>query len=159
VFNGSSATNYVSSYAVLGEPINGKLSFGSLVLLKAGTASYRPSPPAQPPYRWGDYSALSLDPANPTHFWALTMRPSSTTAWSMQITELIAAPLSLSIASSGTNILLSWPRAAAGYQLQSTPTLSSPVWTTVPQTVILANNQFTVSVPATNQVRFFRLKK
>ena len=129
------------------------------MLLKAGTASYRPSTSATNASRWGDYSALSLDPANPTHFWALTMYPSSSTAWSMQITEIIAAPLSLSIARSGANVVLSWPGAAAGYQPQSTPSLSSTGWTAVSQTVTLANNQFTVSVPATNHAQFFRLAK
>jgi len=158
-FNGSSATNYVSSYAVLGEPIGGKLSFGSLVLLKAGVATYHPSATAQNPSRWGDYSALTPDPANPTHFWALTIYPSSSAAWSMQITEIIAAPLSLAIAHSGTNVLLSWPGAATGYQPQSTPSLNSPTWTGLPQSVTLANNQFSVTVPAANHAQFFRLAK
>ena len=76
-FNGSSATNFVSSYAIVGEPINGTLSFGNLVLLKAGAASYRTND--TPETRWGDYSAVAVDLANPAHFWALTEYPSSST--------------------------------------------------------------------------------
>ncbi len=156
-FNASSATNYVSSYALLGEPINGTLSFGNLVLLKVGVATYRTN---EMDSRWGDYSAVSVDPANPTHFWALTMFPSSSSAWSTQITELIATPLVLSMSASATNILLSWPAAAGGSQLESTPKLSSPNWTPVTtQSLTPTNNQFTVSLPATNGARFFRLTK
>src|SRR5262249_34012375 len=87
-FNGSSVTNFISSYAILGEPINGKLQFGGLVLLKAGVASYRTNTATNP---WGNYSATVMDPANPVHFWALTMFASSATNWGTQISEIIAA--------------------------------------------------------------------
>jgi hypothetical protein len=156
-FNGSSVSNSVSSYAILAEPVNGTLSFGNPVLLKAGVAAYRTN---EMDSRWGDYSGLCVDPANPTHFWALTMFPSSKTAWSTQLTELIATPLLLSLTKSATNIVLSWPGAAAGYQLQSTlklpPTNWSQVTTPAPQ---LTNNLYMVSLPATNRTRFFRLTK
>jgi len=156
-FNASSATTTASSYAVLGEPANGTLSFGNLVLLKAGVAAYRTN---EDDSRWGDYSAITVDPGNPTHFWALTMYPSSKTAWSTQITELIAAPLVLSISGATTNILLSWPAAAGGYQLQSTPKLSSPNWTQVTtQALTPTNNQYVVSLSVMNGAQFFRLSK
>jgi len=156
-FNASSATNSVSSYAVLGEPINGTLRFGNLMLLKAGVAAYRTN---EMDSRWGDYSAVSVDPAKPTHFWALTMYPSSKTAWSTQITELIAAPLVVSISRSATNIILSWPGTAGGYQLQSTLKLPTTNWTSLTgQTPTLTNNQYIVSLPATNRAQFFRLTK
>ena len=156
-FNASSATTTASSYAVLGEPANGTLSFGNLVLLKAGAAAYRTN---EDDSRWGDYSAITVDPGNPTHFWALTMYPSSKTAWSTQITELIAAPLVLSMSASTTNVLLSWPAAAGGYQLQSTPKLSPANWMPVTtQTLTPTNNQYMVSLAVTNGAHFFRLSK
>jgi len=158
-FNGSSRTNFISSYALLGEPINGRLSFGNFILLKAGAAGYRVNATADNPNRWGDYSATTVDPVDPTHFWTLTMYPSSSTAWSTQITELIAAPLLLSVTQASTSIVLSWPAAAAGYQLQSTPGLSHPNWSLVSQTPILNNNQFTVSLPLTGSMQLFRLVK
>ncbi len=156
-FNASSATSAVSSYAVLGEPVNGTLSFGNLALLKAGVAAYRTN---EDDSRWGDYSAITVDPANPTHFWALTMYPSSKSAWSTQITELIAAPLVLAMSASRTNVTLSWPAAAGGYQLQFTPKLSSPNWMPVTtQTLTPTNNQYVVSLSVTNGAQFFRLAK
>jgi hypothetical protein len=156
VFNGSSANGFVSSYGVIGEPINGRLAFGGLVLLKAGIAGYRTSANLN---RWGDYSAVSVDPADSTHFWALTMYPSSSTAWSTEVTELIATPVTLSISISGANVLLSWPAAASSYQLQSTTSLSSPAWTPVTQTPTPNNDQLTVSLAATGAAQFFRLVK
>jgi hypothetical protein len=157
VFNTSSASSYVGSYAMLGEPINGTLSFGNLVLLKAGVAGYNGPPGA--PLRWGDYSAAVLDPVDPSHFWALTMYPSSSTAWATQITELIAVPVSLSITNSGGSIVLSWPGAASDYQLQSTPGSSPVNWTDVLQSPTSINNQLTVSLPVTGDAQFFRLVK
>jgi len=158
-FNGSSASNYISSYAILGEPMKGRLQFGSIVLLKAGVASYRTNSPYNP---WGNYSATVADPADPARFWALTMYAASASAWGMQITELIAAPLALSVSRAGTNILVSWPSAAAEYKLQYNPTmagLSATNWALAPQAPTLNGSQLTVSVAATGPARYFRLIK
>src|SRR6185369_15875765 len=105
--------SFVSCYAVVGEKINGQLTFGSRVLLKAATTSLTGAG------RWGDYSAISIDPVDPNRFWALTMYPSASTKWSTQITELITGSVQLKIAKAGTNVVLSWPSAAIGFQLQS----------------------------------------
>jgi len=156
VFNASGPTNFVSAYAVLGERINGALSFGNFVLLKSGVAAYRTNSTVT---RWGDYSALTPDPSNPGHYWALTMFPSSSTGWSTQISELITTPVLLSIHTSSTNIVLTWPLAAFGYQLQSSPSLSPANWTLVPQVPATNNSQLTLSLGATNVSRLFRLKK
>jgi hypothetical protein len=141
----------------MGEPLNSTLSFGSFVLLKAGLAGY--NGPSGTGIRWGDYSAVALDPVDPTHFWALTMYASSSTAWATQITELIAVPISLSIANVGGNLVISWPGAASDYQLQSTPTSSPVNWTDVVQAPTPVGNQLTVSLPITGDAQFFRLAK
>jgi hypothetical protein len=157
-FNGCSTNSFISSYAAVGEPLNGSLSFGNLVLLKAGQAGYRTNNASIS--RWGDYGALSPDPADPARFWSLTMYPSGTTAWSTQISELITGPLKLGIQLSGTNATLKWSGSVSGYQLESSTTLSSTNWTPVAQSVVLTNNQYSVSVPATNALSvFFRLRK
>ena len=155
-FNGSSGSNFISSYAILGEPINGRLQFGSILLLKDGVASYRTNSASNP---WGNYSATVVDPADPARFWALTMYASSASAWGTQISELIAAPLLLSLSRTGTNILLSWPSAAAGYQLQFKDSLSSGNWASIPQAPVVNHNQFTVSLAASGKAQFFRLIK
>jgi hypothetical protein len=156
VFNASGPTNLISGYAVVGEVINGALTFGNFVLLKTGITAYRTNSILT---RWGDYSAVTPDPSNVGHFWALTMFPSSSTAWSTQISELIATPVLLSIKTLSTNVVLAWPVAAAGYQLQSTSSLSPASWTAVPQVPATNNNQLTLSLGVTNVSRLFRLKK
>jgi len=155
--NGCSTNTFISCYAALGEPLNGSVSFGNLVLLKAGQSGYRTN--SSNVSRWGDYSAISVDPSDPNRFWSLTMYPSSTTAWSTEITELIVSPLRLSITRSGPNVIVSWPASAAGYQLYSTSSLSPASWTLVAQSPTPSGDQLTVTLPASSAAQFFRLLK
>lgn len=101
--NASGSATYVSSYAYVGEIKNGTTTFGGGVLLKTGAGSYHDiyeilaqllDDPVTPS-RWGDYSAMSVDPADPTHFWTIQAYPSAVDpdtggTWSTQITEIIA---------------------------------------------------------------------
>ena len=59
----------------------------------------------------------------------------------------------------GGTLPLSWPTPNLTYVLESTPSLSSPVWTTAPNTVTTANGTNTVSISTTNNLQFFRLHK
>ena len=156
--NGSSSNAFVGSYAVAGETANGALSFGNLMLLKAGSASYQSPGPAAGASRWGDYSATSVDPSDPNRFWTLQMIPVGASVWATQITELITSPLRLTITPSGANIIVSWPAGATGFQLQYSPSLpTSGNWAPVTQTPVVANNQSTVTLPASESAGFFRL--
>ncbi|MHB8521152.1 MAG: hypothetical protein ACYDH9_10390 [Limisphaerales bacterium] len=160
--NGSSSNTFVSSYAVVGEWVNDTLTFGSLLLLKAGTASYQNVDPTDPSgiSRWGDYSATSVDPADPNRFWTIQTYASGSSAWSTQITELITGPLTLTVSLVDTNILVSWPATAVGFQLQFAPSLSTTdAWTPVTQSPLATNGQFTVSLPALGSQGFFRVAK
>ncbi len=176
--NGSGSTTDINSYAYAGEIKNGTTTFGEKMLLKAGVGSYHdPNEVLQqllhdldPTYdlvnsRWGDYSATSVDPNDPTRFWTIQMYPSAVDpdtggTWSTQITEIIAtAPPQLNIAPAGTNILVSWPLYAANYQLQSTTDLSSPAgWSQI--TPATSTNGFVISalVDKAAAADFFRLK-
>lgn len=70
--------------------------------------------------------------------------------------EIFAMPLT--IEKSGTNVVLSWPLAPAGFGLQSTSDLTAPVsWTTVTNNSVITNNQNRVTISATNAAQFFRL--
>jgi len=151
--NGCSLSTFVSCYAFTGEKVNGTLTFGSSLLLKAGVTSLTGIG------RWGDYSAVSVDPVDQSRFWTLTMYPATSTKWSTQLTELITSPLQLRIARAGTNVVISWPSAATGFQLQSKTNLSFGTWTAVTQAQIVTNNQFRVSLAITNAANFFRLAK
>ncbi|MDB6037952.1 MAG: hypothetical protein JWM99_1793, partial [Verrucomicrobiales bacterium] len=63
-------------------------------------------------------------------------------------------PVSLTITRSGSNLTISWPAASAGYILETTPSLGSPVWTPVSG---VANNS--VTFPGAGTAQFYRLRK
>ena len=155
--NGSSTNTFISAYAVVGETINGVTTFGNLMLLHSGTASYQ-NPDSSGTSRWGDYSTTTVDPSDPTHFWTIQMVAAGPGTWATQISELITAPLELSLASSGTNVMVTWPSAAAGFQLQSSASLSAGnSWAPVAQSVVTNGNSVSVLVPALGAQQFFRL--
>jgi hypothetical protein len=172
--NGCSINTFVSSFAYVGQTVSGTTTFGSPLLLQSGSVSYHGfdelylSSDDVPESRWGDYSAMSLDPTDPTHLWTIQMFPSDQDptldygVWSTQITELImtqALP-QLTVSPSGTNLLISWPTSAAGFQLQSNTNLvSTNSWVTV--SAPLSTNGSTISalVPLQGAQNFFRLKQ
>lgn len=70
--------------------------------------------------------------------------------------------LSLSIVQSNANVIISWPLAPAGFQLESGPSITPPVtWTPVTSAVTVDTNAHinvvTLPITATNQ--FFRLQR
>ncbi len=158
--NGCSSNTFVSSFAVVGETVNGFVTFGKLTLLKAGTATYQSKDSTDGTSRWGDYSATSVDPSDPTHFWTIQMCATGASVWSTQITELIAAPLVLSIRQAETNVLLSWPSAATGSQLQTAARLGATnAWLPVAPSPTVVGDQLQVTVPAGTNSAFFRVVK
>ncbi|MGP8238704.1 MAG: Ig-like domain-containing protein [Limisphaerales bacterium] len=69
---------------------------------------------------------------------------------------------SIAVTHSGTNFLVSWPVASAGYGLVYTTNLSSPItWLPVPNAVDVVGGQNTVTVPipAGAGASFYRLKQ
>jgi hypothetical protein len=156
--NGSSIQNYVSCYATVGQTVNGVTTFGGLILLQSGTDSYQ-NTDTTGTSRWGDYSATSVDPSDATQFWTIQMYPSGPATWSTQITQILTGPLTLSISASSQGIVVSWPAAATGFQLQSTTALGpSASWSIVPQTPVIIGNTASVILPALSpQHQFFRL--
>jgi hypothetical protein len=177
-FNGSGANDNISAYACAGQTVNGHTTFGNKILLQAGQDVYHDlnevlaillgDPPVLS--RWGDYGSLSVDPADPSKFWAIQMfaEPSDPSfgsgVWATQVTQLITtapntAPPSLAIARSGTNVVVSWPSSAGNYQLYETTRLLRAVWTPVTQTTVTNGATISVTVPHTGAAVFFRLKK
>ena len=161
----------VSCYAIAGQTLNGVTSFGTPQLLQAGATSYHGDDEVlagllgTPAFsRWGDYGATSVDPADPNRFWTIQMFPSDPAnddVWSTQITELITVPqFFLSLQPVGTNMTVSWPSSAAGYQLQASPSLqSSAVWTNVTQTPSTNGSLVYLALPMSGVQEYFRLKK
>lgn len=78
--------------------------------------------------------------------------------WSfLRVVQTSGAPL-LKIKLVGANAVLSWPLNATGFFLQETPSLSAPVWTSAPQSVVDTATEHTVTVPAIGLMKSFRLK-
>lgn len=65
--SGPDGTGYASSVAFIGHTLGGATVFASPILLKAGIGTWDITGLAD--NRWGDFSAISVDPEDPTHFW------------------------------------------------------------------------------------------
>ncbi len=86
-FSGSSQTQPVSSYAVVGKTTDGTTDFGPITLLKAGVDDYQRLD-SKGRNRWGDYSATVVDPNSPNTFWTFQQFVSGNDQWAIQITEI-----------------------------------------------------------------------
>jgi hypothetical protein len=167
-FNGCGLSTYITCFAMAGQTVNGVTSFGNRLTLQASTINYHDFYEQlgfEEYSRWGDYSATSVDPADPNRFWNIQMYatddPTFGSVWTTHVTELITAPLvSLAVARTGTNVTLSWPLSGAAYHLQSATNLVPTItWTDVAQSPQTNASRLTVQLPASNQLQVFRLKK
>ena len=86
--SGSSEDQFVSAYAFAGEFDGAGTTFTAPMLLRAGVSDYLALDSSNR-NRWGDYSATSLDPINPRHFWTIQEFVAGANFWSTQITEII----------------------------------------------------------------------
>jgi hypothetical protein len=71
--------------------------------------------------------------------------------------SLVNISPALSISRTNESVLLSWPTNDINYSLQSNTNLFPIVWTPVTNTPQTNGNNLTVTLPAINQIRFFRL--
>ena len=81
-------------------------------------------------------------------------------AYEVQLTLLTDSPPQLTISCITNSVAISWPAAAAGYWLESTPVLTAPNW--LPVTNSPATNSDTIQVivgPPADIQRFYRLRK
>lgn len=66
----------------------------------------------------------------------------------------------LRITAGESEVTLSWPRPSDGFVLQTATNLNvSDGWTRVVDTPVILDDRFTVSLPATNDARFYRLSR
>lgn len=74
------------------------------------------------------------------------------------VKSLVEQPV-LSAVVQGSNLVLSWPAAATGFNLESTTSLTPPVvWTPVTVPPVTVNGQKTVTIPIGGGNRLFRLR-
>ncbi len=71
----------------------------------------------------------------------------------------LALPVTLVQSNLPSSFILSWPSWAVGFSLQSSTNLVGGIWTAVPQTPVLANDQQRIALLPTNQAIFFRLRR
>lgn len=89
-FSGSGPNDYPSAYAVAGTLNGDTLTFGDPILLKAGVAPDTSG-------RFGDYSATTYDPTDPSHFWTIQEWTSEGSQWSTEISEVNFGPAPSSV--------------------------------------------------------------
>ena len=174
--NGSGLNTYISSYAYVGQTVNGVTTFGNSILLASSSVNYHDLNEqfgSTADSRWGDYSTVSVDPSDPTHFWTIQMLPdlrhaltysATATPWCGRRKSPNSSPAcrrpQLSISLTGTNALISWAGPAVGFQLQSNTNLSSSIaWSNVSRTLSTNGNIISVTVPVSGKQQFFRLKQ
>lgn len=77
--------------AVEGTTSGTGISVGSPVLLHAGTVSNFTGPAYDPGIvkRWGDYSATTVDPTDPSLFWTIAEVPVSATDWGTRVIGVV----------------------------------------------------------------------
>lgn len=91
--SGGSPTDYVGTYAFVGETISGTTTFSEPILLRAGEDDYERID-ARDRNRWGDYSATVLDPNDPETFWTFQLFVAAdgtdgmNNVWATQITQI-----------------------------------------------------------------------
>jgi hypothetical protein len=56
-----------------------------------------------------------------------------------------------------TNVVLSWPTNAAGFDLQQNSNLASAIWLAVTNMPVITNGQNQVTLPAAGKDNFFQL--
>jgi hypothetical protein len=97
------------------------------------------------------------NPANVVQAWAnfdLSAMPAPTVPH-----ELSPPPLTASAAAGGTPLALAWPGDVGYFALfQSSGLSTSPTWTTLTNLPWFANNQWTLTLPATNAPGYYRLR-
>jgi len=75
-------------------------------------------------------------------------------------TPIAATPPALRVTASGQTVTLSWPSAATGFELESTPSLSPTAWTKVNKQPVVQGDQNVVTDDMGGLAsRFYRLRK
>ncbi len=87
-FSGSNASQFIGAYSIAGRFDGTNFTWGPTQLNAAGVSTYAVDF-GSGRFRWGDYTATTLDPADPGVFWTSQEFVSATDVWSLRHTELI----------------------------------------------------------------------
>jgi subtilisin-like proprotein convertase family protein len=75
------------------------------------------------------------------------------------LTVVTPDPPKLQISTVGKNIVVSWPTNSSGFSLEANQSLQPNGWGSPGGALSVSGSNFTVSLPATNTAKFFRLRK
>jgi len=73
--------------------------------------------------------------------------------------DALALPITLQQSLAGNSTVLTWPSYAAGFDLEAADQLSIGAWSPVVGSPLISNNTFRMSLPATNTMRVFRVRR
>jgi uncharacterized repeat protein (TIGR03803 family) len=73
--------------------------------------------------------------------------------------SVVPAPPQLTITTSATNLVLTWPTNVTGYAVQSATNLNSFVWEALPVTPAITNGEYLVTFPLSGTQQFYRLRQ
>jgi hypothetical protein len=108
--------------------------------------------------------AIAINPATPPgqYFGSVTLQGGTNifaaTNLASPIFEVTLPPAALSIALSGTNLLVSWPSPPGSFGLQQNSDLTTTNWTTITNAPVVANGQNQVILPSGFGNQFYRLE-
>lgn len=74
------------------------------------------------------------------------------------IKSMTVSGLQLNIQKAGANVVLSWTANVPGFNLESTPSLSAPVWSPVSPAPVVANGQNVVTNSIVGTQQYYRLR-
>ena len=120
-------------------------------------------------WTWGDGQSPSASPevcrdfATPgTVAWQVRAAAGTTAKTLSGVVTVKATPVvpvPLTLTRTGGEVQIAWPATAVGYLLETTPHLGVTTWEPAPQTPVVVNDQFIVTVPATAAEQYFRLRQ
>ena len=94
----------------------------------------------------------------PTVLFDSSLSPAGIPALNSVTVDVSTPQPTLTVTPSGPNVVLAWPDPSTGFLLESKTDVSAVSWNTVGAPVVVNGGQKTVTLPATNSMRYFRLR-
>jgi arabinan endo-1,5-alpha-L-arabinosidase len=109
----------------------------------------------------GSYQIPVDSPLSTNVFYRIILTVTDTNGYEQSVFTdvfpLLGSP-TVSAAQSGGGITISWPQWAGTLELYTTTSLADTDWTLVTNTPASSNNLFSITIPATNFMQFYRLQ-
>lgn len=144
-----------------------EVTAGSTVPFRAAAAVSGCAQPVSYVWTWDDMAEPMAGDAACRGFsqpgvarWQLEATAGAATQTLTGAVTVLSAPggeVALAVSRAGNEVVIQWPVTAAGYQLESAPSVSGDVWTVVNQAPEMVEDRYTVTVQANGAQQYFRL--